>query len=133
MTLIAKIKPYPHQLNSIYHFSVIKIVVLHQLTQLGVSWETFIAHECFKGPQIFSDPQEEGEPSGQQKGPKSKTEEAHVPVFVTYERGTRMLFAAAKRVLSPQGVEGVSFSSPDQRKMLSSLRVKGALPSSPAK
>jgi len=31
-----------------------------------------------------------------------------VPVYVTYEKGTRRLFAAAKRVLSPPGVEGVS-------------------------
>ena len=29
-------------------------------------------------------------------------------VFVTYQKGTRRLFAAAKRVLSPPRVEGVS-------------------------
>ena len=56
MTVIAKIKPYLQHLNSIYHFAVMKIIVLHQLTQLGVSWETLIAHESFKGPQIFVDP-----------------------------------------------------------------------------
>ena len=82
--MIAKRKPYPQQLNSIYHFSIIKIIVLHQLTQFGIPWETFIAHECFKGPQIFSDPQEEGEPSEQQKEPERKTKEAHIPVFITY-------------------------------------------------
>ena len=131
MTVISKRKPYPQHLNSIYHFAVIKIVVLHHLTQLGVSWEIFIAHESFKGPQIFVDPQEDGEPFGQQKEPESKTEEAHIPVFVAYEKGTRRLFAAAKRVLSPPGVEGVSFSSSDHRKMLSSPGVKEALPSSP--
>ena len=31
-------------------------------------------------------------------------------VFITYQRGTRHLFAAAKRVLSPPGVEGASLS-----------------------
>jgi len=69
---------------------------VHQLTQLGVSWETLIAHESFKGTQIFAEPQEEGEPSRQQKELESKTKEAHIPVFVTYERGTRMPFAVAK-------------------------------------
>ena len=98
-----------------------------------MSWENFIAHECFKGPQIVLDPQEEGETSEQQKEPESKIEEAHVPMFVTYERGTRILLAATKKVLSPTRVEGVSFSSLDHRKMLSSLGVKGDLPSSLAK
>ena len=54
-------------------------------------------------------------------------------MFVTYERGTRMLFSAAKRVLYPRGVEGVSFSSPDHKQMLSSLGEKGAFPSSSAR
>ena len=31
-----------------------------------------------------------------------------MPVFITYQRGSRHLFAAAKRVLSPPGVEGAS-------------------------
>ena len=30
-------------------------------------------------------------------------------MFVTYQKGTRRLFAAEKQVLSPPGVEGVSF------------------------
>jgi len=94
MRVIANRKPYPQQLNRNYHFSVIKIIVLHQLTQFGMPWETFIAHECFKGSQIFLDPQEEGEPSGQQKELENKTKE--VLVFFTYEIGTRKLFAAAR-------------------------------------
>ena len=69
---------------------------MHQLTQLGVSWETLIAHEIFKGPQIFVDPEVEGELSGKQKEPESKTDEAHIPMFVTYEKGTRRLFEATK-------------------------------------
>ena len=31
-----------------------------------------------------------------------------MPVYITYQRGNRPLFAAAKRVLSPPGVEGAS-------------------------
>jgi len=31
-----------------------------------------------------------------------------MPIFITYQRGSRHLFAAAKRVLSPPGVEGAS-------------------------
>lgn len=130
MVVLAKTKPYPQHLNSIYHFTVIKIVVLHQRTQLGVPWETFIAHEIFKGPQIFVEPQEEGGSSGQQRHHEIRIEESHIPVFITYEKGTRILFAASKQVLSPPGVEGVSFSSLENRQMLSSPRVKGAFPSS---
>lgn len=105
---------------------------MHQLTQLGVPWETFIAHEIFKWPQIFADPQEEGETFGQQREPVSKTKETHIPMFITYEKGTRRPFVATKQVLSPPGVEGVSLSSLDHRKILSSPRVKGDLPSSSA-
>ena len=34
-----------------------------------------------------------------------------MPMFITYQTGTRVLFAAARRVLSPPGVERVSLSS----------------------
>ena len=81
---------------------------------------------------MFAEPQEEAGPSGQQRDHEIKIEEAHIPVFITYEKGTRRLFAATKRVLSPPWVEGVSFSSLDNRKMLSSPGVKGALTSSSA-
>lgn len=93
-------------------------------------WETFVAHEIFRGPQIFAEPQEEGGPSGQQREHESRIEEAHIPMFITYEKGTRRLFVAGKRVLSPLGVEGVSFFSPNNKKTLSSPGVKGAFPSS---
>ena len=33
-----------------------------------------------------------------------------MPVFITYQRGSRHLFTEAKRVLSPPGVEGASLS-----------------------
>ena len=56
--------------------------------------------EMFKGPQVFSlVPHEEGGPSGHEKVKEAET--VGVLVFVTYERGTRKLFAAARRVLSP--------------------------------
>ena len=54
-------------------------------------------------------------------------------MLVTYERGTRKPFAAAKQVLSPQGVEGVSSSSTGHRKMLSPQGVEGDFPSSSVK
>jgi len=94
-------------------------------------WETFISHEMFKDSQVFSSvPQEEGGPS-RQLG-VHETETTGVPLFFTYERGTRSPFAASRRVLSRLGVEGVSPSSPDHRQMLSMPGVEGAFPSSPS-
>lgn len=54
-------------------------------------------------------------------------------MFVTFERGTRKLFAAGKGVLSTQGVEGVSPSSSTHRQMLYPQGVELDLPSSSAK
>ena len=63
-------------------------------------WETFISHEMFKGPQIFSlVHHEEGGPSSHEKVKETKT--VGVLVFVTYKRGIRKLFVAARQVLSP--------------------------------
>ena len=73
---------------------------------------------------------EEGRPSGHEM--VKETETAGGLVFVTYKRGTRKLFAAARKVLSPQGVEGVSPSSSGYRKMISPQAVQAALPSSSA-
>jgi len=124
-------KPFPQQFNNIYHFSLIRIVVSHQLSLLNIPWDTFIAHEIFNGPQVIqSVPQEEEGPSGQPVIHENKT--TGVPMFVTYERGTRRLFVVSRRVLSPPEVEGVSFSSLDHKQMLSSPGVKGDLPYSPA-
>jgi len=48
-----------------------------------------------KGPQVFSSvPHEEGGPSGHET--VQETETVGVLVFVTYERGTRKIFAATK-------------------------------------
>ena len=90
-----KKKPYPQQMNRIYHFSLIKIIVLHQLNRLNIPWKTFISHEFFKGPQIFSSVhQEEGGPSRHEQ--VKETETVRVKMFVTYHRGTRRLFAVVK-------------------------------------
>lgn len=132
MALIVKKKSYPQQLTSIYHYSLIQIIVLHQLNPINMPWETLISHEMLKGPQVFSSvPHQEGGPSGNEK--VQETEIVGVPVFVIYERGTRKLFAAVRRVLSPQGVEGVSPSSSGHRKMISPQGVEGYLPSSSTK
>lgn len=132
MVLYVKKKPYTHQLNNMFQYSLIKIIFLHQLDLINMTQETFISHEMFNGPQIFSSVhQEEGGTSGHEK--VKETEIVGVLVFVTYERGNRKLFVAARQVLSPQGVEGVSPSSLGHSQMLYPQGVEGALPSSLAK
>ena len=64
----------------------------------------FISREFFRTSQGLSEVKHEGEPSHQYE----HHETASVPVFITYQRGTRYLFVVAKRVLSPPGVEGAS-------------------------
>lgn len=46
-------KPFPHHFNNIYHFSLIKIFVVYQLSMLNIPWDTFNAHEIFEGPQVL--------------------------------------------------------------------------------
>ena len=90
------------QLNSVYHFALIKILVVHQLGLQGITWDDFISRDLFSTSQVLSEVKHEGEPSRRYEC----HETASVPVFITYQKGTRRLFAAAKRVLSPPGVEG---------------------------
>ena len=52
MTTLVQTKPPHQQYSNIYHFALIKIVVLHQLSLLNVSWEDFISHEVFIGPHV---------------------------------------------------------------------------------
>lgn len=90
-------KPLPQQFRRIYHFSLIKIVVLQQLILLNISWDTFITHEVFKSPQMT--PSVLHEEGGSVNQPDvHKTNPIGVLVFVTYEKSTRRLFAAAKQV-----------------------------------
>lgn len=106
-TLVHRKPPWQHY-NNIYHFSLIKIVVLHHLGLQNISWEDFISDEVFTGPQVPPAAfHETSGPSHQQEIHETQT--ASVPVFVTYQKGTRRLFAVVKQVSSPPRVEGVSF------------------------
>ena len=92
------------QLNNVYHFALIKILVDHQLGLQGIAWDDFISRDFFSTSQVLSEVKQEGEPSPRYE----RHETASVPVFITYQKGTMCLFAAEKRVLSPPGVEGAS-------------------------
>ena len=93
------------QLNSVCHFALIKILVDHQLGLQGIDWEDFISRDFFNTPQVLSKVEHEiGGPSHQYE----RDETATMPECITYQRGSRNLFAAAKRVLSPPKVEGAS-------------------------
>ena len=100
MTTLVRKKTLEQQYNSIYHYVLIKIIVVHQLGLQGITWDDFISRDFFRASQ------------GHEIGVPSHQYECHettsVSVFITYQRGTRHLFAAAKRVLSPPGVEGAS-------------------------
>ena len=41
---------YSQQMKILFHHSLIKMVVLHQLEQKGITWEVFITHEVFTNP-----------------------------------------------------------------------------------
>lgn len=133
MDFIVERKPYPQQMSSLYHYSLIKVIVLHHLSLLNIHWETFISHEIFRGPQIPPPvPQEVGGLSRLVKTDEEAKEKItiKVPIFMTYQRGTRRLFTADRRVFSPRGVEGCLPSSSAHRQMLTPQDVEGALPSS---
>ncbi len=109
------------------HHGLIQLIVSHQLSQQGIPWADFISHEVFTAPP---QPQLEPEAIHEEGGPSHQPEiivPRHVvsPPHLTYQRGHRTLFAAARRVFSPQQVEGVSSSSSDQR-VLSPHQVEGA-------
>jgi len=50
ITYIVQKKSYPQQMSSIYHYSLIKMIVLHHLNLLNISWDTFIVNDIFNGP-----------------------------------------------------------------------------------
>ena len=84
-------------------------MVIHQLGLQGI-WEDFISREFSTAPQGPPETFHEiGGPSHQQEGHETQT--ASMPVFVNYQKGTIQLFAAAKKILSPPRVEGVSLPS----------------------
>ena len=103
MTTLVQHKTPQQQPNSVYHFALIKILVVHQLGLQGITWDDFISRDFFRASQGLSEVKHEtGGPSHQYE----RHDTASVPVFIPYQRGTRHLFAAVKRVLSPPGVEG---------------------------
>ena len=89
-------------LSGVYHFALIKILVVHQLGLRGITWDDFISRDFFRAPERVSEVRHEGEPSQQYEHHEIRL------ISITYHRDTRPLFAAAKRVLSPPSVEGAS-------------------------
>lgn len=53
MAFVVKKRSYAHQVQSLFHHSLIKMIVLHQLEQQGIPWEVFISHDVFANPQAF--------------------------------------------------------------------------------
>ena len=94
MTTLVQKKTPEQQHNNIYHYALIKIIVVHQLGLQGITWEEFISRDFFAAPQpppeIVHD---EAEPSQPFEVPE--TEPIGAPVYVTYQRGHIALFAAA--------------------------------------
>ena len=129
MTFLVQKKTPAQQHNSIYHYALIKIMVVHQLAQQGITWDEFISRDFFAAPQPPEIVHDEAEPSHQFQFPE--TEHISAPMCVTYQRGHRALFAASRRVLSPPGVEGVSLTSSVAR-VLSPHGVEGVSPSTSA-
>ena len=68
MSFIAQKIDYGHQMQSIFHNSLIKMIVLHYLDQLNIAWDTFISNEIF-----IVQPIEHG-----QEAPSS----SHPPTFI---------------------------------------------------
>ena len=43
-------RPPSQQMSSLFHHSLIKVIVSHQLEQQGIPWEVFITHDDFTTP-----------------------------------------------------------------------------------
>ena len=103
MSYIVYTKQYEHQMNNLFHHSLIKIIVLHHLNQLNIAQETFIENDAFNTPR--PQPARPIPPptlvSQRQTGSSSK---ATVKEVKTYHMGPRQVF-------SPHIVEGALPSS----------------------
>ena len=51
MSSIARRRNPTQQMHSLFHHSLIKMMVLHQLEQQGIPWDVFITHEDFTNAQ----------------------------------------------------------------------------------
>lgn len=60
MASIVQKRDFDKQGNNLFHHSLIKIIVLHHLDQLHISWDNFIANDIFTTPPA---PLAEGMPS----------------------------------------------------------------------
>ena len=56
MSYIVQKRPPSQQIQSLFHHSLINMVVLHQSEQQGIPWEVFITHEVFTNPQPHPQP-----------------------------------------------------------------------------
>ena len=69
-------KSYDHQMPSLFHHSLIKMIILYQLEKQGVSWETFISHDVFAYPRAFI---QQSLPSTSQPSTSTHPSSPHVP------------------------------------------------------
>lgn len=53
MSFIAQNKYYDHQMQSIFHHSLIEMIALHYLDQLNIAWDAFISNNIFTVPPIY--------------------------------------------------------------------------------
>jgi len=94
-----------------------KMIVLHHLNLLNISWETFIANDIFRGPQTPPPLSQEleGPSSSAQVNKDEKSKDNRVievpETYKTYQRGTRKLFVSNRKVLAPIAMEGTLPSS----------------------
>ena len=47
MACIVQKMEYEHQMKSLFHHSLIKIIVIYHLKELNIAWSTFIANPIF--------------------------------------------------------------------------------------
>ena len=76
MASFVKKKMYDHQMPSLFHHSLIKMIVLYQLEPQGISWETFISHDVFTDPRAFI---QQNFPSTSQPSTSTHPSSPHVP------------------------------------------------------
>ena len=52
MAFIAQKRDYDHQMQSVFHHSLIKMIITHHLDMLNIPWDTFISNDIFTVPPI---------------------------------------------------------------------------------